>query len=150
MIIEAAVNIQAPPETAWQVFVTIEEWGRWNTACHECRLIVGRGLEEGACLSFVVKPFIFPVRVSPRVVACEPGREVVWAGGRWGIRAVHRWRFLAQPGGVRLESTETFGGALLPVGRMLGLEKRLHGLTLHMLDQIRCRAEACARGSVSG
>ena len=145
MIIRAAIDIDAPRTVVWQVFTTLEDWGRWNTACHECRLIEGRQLEEGACLSFVVKPFIFPVRVMPRVTACDPGCEVVWEGGRWGVHAVHSWRFGARPEGTRLESTETFSGPLLPVARLLGVQRRLHDLTAHMLDQIRCRAEACGR-----
>jgi hypothetical protein len=59
---------------------------------------------------------------------------------------VHRWRFSARPGGVRLESTETFGGPLMQPARLLGLQRRLHALTERMLAQIRSRSEACASG----
>ena len=110
----------APSEVVWRVFSRLEEWGQWNTACDRCRLTAGERLEPGACLTFVVKPFVFPVRVAPRVVSCDPGREVVWEGGRWGIHAVHRWRFSERPGGVRLESTETFGGPLMQPARSWG------------------------------
>ena len=48
-------------------------------------------------------------------------------------------------GGTRLESSEIFSGPLLPMARLIGGQRRLHGLTVHMLDQIRCRAEACLR-----
>lgn len=144
MIVRADTDIDAPPEVVWRVFSRLEEWERWNTACDSCRLTAGERLEAGACLTFVVKPFVFPVRVAPRVVLCEPGREVVWEGGRWGIHAVHRWRFVERPGGVRLESTETFGGPLMPIARLFGLQRRLHRLTERMLSQIRTQSEACA------
>ena len=68
----------------------------------------------------------------------------VWEGGRWGVFAVHRWRFVERPGGVRLESTETFGGPLMPIARLFGLQRRLHRLTERMLSQIRTQSEACA------
>jgi hypothetical protein len=144
MIVRAAIDIEAPAAVVWQVFSRIEEWGRWNTACDRCRLTVGDRLEPGACLTFVVKPFVFPVRVAPRVVHCDPGREVVWEGGRWGVHAVHRWRFCERSGGVRLESTENFDGPLMPIARICGLQRRLHRLTERMLAQIRSHAETCA------
>jgi hypothetical protein len=81
--------------------------------------------------------------VQPRVVSCEPGREVVWEGERFGIRAVHTWRFREQEGGTVLESMETFKGPLLVPGRWVGVPKRLHRLTVRMLEQIKQHSEAC-------
>ena len=46
MIIQAEIDIQAPPGVVWQVFASLEEWGRWNTACHECRLMADPYREE--------------------------------------------------------------------------------------------------------
>ncbi len=145
MIIQAEITIQAPLPVVWQVFSHLEEWKGWNTACNSCRFTAGDKLAEGACFTFVVKPIIFPVRVEPRVVSCEPGREVVWEGERLGIRAVHTWRFKEHPGGVVLKSVETFKGPLLMLGRLVGVPKRLHRLTVRMLDQIRRQAEACCK-----
>jgi hypothetical protein len=31
MVIQAEIDIQAPPLAVWQVFASLEEWGRWNT-----------------------------------------------------------------------------------------------------------------------
>ena len=145
MIIQAEVAIRAPLPVVWQVFSHLEEWKEWNTACNSCRFTAGDELTEGACFTFVVKPIIFPVRVEPRVVSCEPGREVVWEGERLGIRAVHTWRFEEHPEGVVLKSVETFKGPLLALGRLVGVPGRLHRLTVQMLDQIRLQAEACGR-----
>lgn len=143
MIIQAEVTIKAPLPVVWNVFSRLEQWEAWNTACNSCRFTNGAELAEGACFTFVVKPIIFPVRVEPRVVSCEPGREVVWEGERLGIRAVHTWRFAEIPAGVLLRSVETFRGPLLVLGRLVGVPRRLHRLTVQMLDQIRQQAEAC-------
>ncbi len=143
VIIQAEVTIQAPLPVVWHVFSHLEEWKAWNTACDSCRFTEGGELTEGACFTFVVKPIIFPVRVKPRVVSCDPGREVVWEGARLGIRAVHSWRFAEISGGVVLKSVETFRGPLLVLGRLVGVPRRLHRLTVQMLDQIRRQAEVC-------
>jgi hypothetical protein len=144
VIIQAEVTIKAPLPVVWNVFSHLEEWKAWNTACNSCRFTNGNELAEGACFTFVVKPIIFPIRVEPRVVSCEPGREVVWEGERLGIRALHTWRFAETPEGVILKSVETFKGPLLVIGRLVGVPGRLHRLTVQMLNQIRQQAEACS------
>lgn len=144
MIIQAEVQIRAPLPVVWRVFSHLDDWKDWNTACNRCRFVEGDALTDGACFTFVVKPIIFPVRVEPRVVSCEPGREVVWEGERFGIRAVHVWRFRELSEAVLLESVETFKGPLLALGHWVGVPKRLHRLTVRMLDQIKRHSEACS------
>lgn len=143
MVINAAVQIKAPIAVVWRVFSNLNEWNDWNTACASCRFTSGDRLVEGACFSFVVKPFIFPLRVQPRVVSCDPGREVVWEGKRLGISAVHTWRFREAADGVRMESTESFRGPLLLLAHLAGVPRRLHQLTVEMLDHIKRYSEAC-------
>jgi len=143
MIIQAEVHIRAPLPVVWRVFSHLEDWKEWNTACNNCRFIEGDAITDGACFTFEVKPIIFPVRVEPRVVSCDPGREVVWEGDRFGIRAMHTWRFREHAGGVMLKSVETFKGPLLALGHLVGVPKRLHRLTVQMLDQIKRHSEAC-------
>jgi hypothetical protein len=147
MIIQAKVHIRAPLPVVWRVFSHLDDWKEWNTACSSCRFVEGDALADGACFTFVVKPIIFPVRVEPRVVSCDPGREVVWEGERLGIRAVHTWRFWEQADGVFLESVETFNGPLMALGHLVGVPNRLHRLTVQMLDQIKRHSEACSAGS---
>lgn len=143
MVIRAQVRIKAPLPVVWRVFSHLGDWKDWNTACNSCRFTAGSDLTAGACFTFVVKPVVFPVRVEPRVLRCEPGREVVWEGERFGIHAVHTWRFRETAGAVLLESEETFRGPLLALGHLIGVPKRLHRLTVRMLDQIRQHCEVC-------
>lgn len=143
MIIKAAVHIRAPLAVVWKIFSHLDRWKDWNTACESCRFTSGERLAEGACFTFVVKPFVFPLQVEPRVVSCYPGREVVWEGRRLGISAVHTWRFQENADGALLESIETFRGPLLLIGHVVGVPRRLHRLTVGMLDQIKRHSEAC-------
>ena len=93
----------------WRTFSNLGRWKDWNTACASCCFTSGDRLAEGACFTFVVKPFIFPLQVEPRVVSCDRGREVIWEGRRLGISAVHTWRFRETADGVLMESTELRG-----------------------------------------
>jgi ligand-binding SRPBCC domain-containing protein len=146
MVIDEEITIQAPLSIVWQVFSGFENWDDWTSACQMCRYQEGSEMVSGACVSFVVKPFVFPVRVAPRITRCDSGRELVWEGGRLGIYAVHTWRFRESEGKVILSSSERFRGPLLGLGRLLFLPQRLHRLTQELLMSIKEEAEGRFRG----
>jgi len=142
MIIEASVRINAPLQAVWDVFSDIESWNEWNPVCRECRFEAGNSLVRGACISFSLSPMILPIRIAPEVTHCEPGKKVVWAGGRLGIHASHEFLFEVIDGGVVLKSTEFFKGPMLIFARLMFLPTRLHSLTLRLLNAIKKQAEA--------
>lgn len=144
MVIRETIVIRASLEAVWNVFSRMEAWREWNTVCRNCCYLEGDRMALGTCFQFEVTPLFVGLKVRPRIVRCEPGREVVWQGGRFGIRAVHTFRFHEAEGGVRLESEEVFRGPLLVLGRLLGVPRRLHLLTGRMMQDIKVHAEACA------
>ena len=95
MIIEATIQINAPLQNVWDVFSDISNWDEWNPVCRECRFIEGNSLVKGACISFELSPVVLPIRISPVVEHCEPGRKVVWSGSRMGIHAEHEFYFIS-------------------------------------------------------
>ncbi|HVO84752.1 MAG TPA: SRPBCC family protein [Syntrophobacteria bacterium] len=149
MVIDEEITIRAPLGVVWQVFSGFENWDDWTSACQMCHYQEGSEMAAGTCVSFVVRPFVFPVRVAPRIMRCDPGRELVWEGGRLGIYAVHRWRFREGEGKVTLSSSERFSGPLLRLGRLLFLPHRLHRLTRELLRSIKAEAERRFRGQHS-
>lgn len=150
MVIDEEIAIQAPLTIVWQVFSGFDTWDDWTSACQMCHYQEGREMAAGTCVSFVVKPFVFPVRVAPRITRCDPGRELVWEGGRLGIYAVHTWRFRERDGRVILSSSERFSGPLLGVGRLFFLPHRLHRLTQALLVSIKKEAERRSGGRRPG
>jgi len=142
MVIEEEISISAPLPLVWQVFSGFENWDDWTSACQMCHYQEGSEMVSGACVSFVVKPVVFPVRVAPRITRCDPGREVVWEGGRLGIHAVHTWRFREEKGKTMLFSSERFSGPLLWLGKLISVHVRLHALTRELLMGIKREAEA--------
>ena len=144
MIISEEIIIKAPLSVVWNVFERMEDWQEWNTVTANCCIIEGEKMAAGTCFSFEMKPYFFPIKVVPRIVKCEPGREVVWEGRRFGIHAVHRFTFTEDGDTVRLLSVEKFQGLLVGLARLLMVPGRLHHLTRKMMQSIKVTAEACA------
>ncbi len=147
MKIEASIQINAPLQRVWDVFANIGNWDDWNPVCRECRFETGKSLVKGACISFELNPIVLPIRIAPEVEHCEPGKKVVWSGGRMGIYAEHEFYFEENEAGVELKSIEYFKGPMLIFARLLFLPSRLHALTIRLLDAIKEEAEAAPVGS---
>ena len=142
MLIREEIEIAAPMSVVWAVFSALEEYDDWNTACQDCNLIEGEEMGTGTCFSFVVRPFTLPIKVEPRITKCEPGQEVVWEGERFGIHAVHTWKFRELNGRVSLISHEEFSGPLIWLARIILVPRRLHSLTRQLLTSVKQEAEA--------
>lgn len=143
MIIEESIEIHAPLSVVWQVFSRMEEWAHWNTVCENCCLIEGDEMAAGACFAFTLRPYRIPLKITPKIVKCEPGREVVWAGSRLGVHAEHRFTFEERDGRVVLTSVEHFQGMMLWISRLVFVPAKLHHLTRKLLLAIKSRAESC-------
>ena len=148
MIIKASVRINAPLQVVWDVFSDIANWNEWNPVCRECRFEAGQSLVRGACISFSLNPVVLPIRIAPKVTHCDPGKKVIWKGGRLGIHAEHEFLFEETVGGVVLKSTEFFKGPMLVFARLMFLPSRLHALSLRLLDAIKEQSEARAVESI--
>ena len=144
MIISEEITINAPLAVVWSVFERMEDWREWNTVCANCCLLKGEKMAAGTCFSFEMKPYFFPIKVEPRIVKCDPAREVIWEGRRFGIHAVHRFEFTEKGDKVILLSAEEFRGPLVGLVRLLMIPRRLHHLTRQLMQSIKLKAEACA------
>ena len=91
---------------------------------------------------------VLPIRIAPEVTHCDPGKKVIWKGGRLGIHAEHEFLFEETVGGVVLKSTEFFKGPMLVFARLMFLPSRLHALSLRLLDAIKEQSEARAVESI--
>jgi hypothetical protein len=146
MVIEEEVVIEAPPPIVWAVLTGVDNWKEWNGVCGGARCLTPSGVAEGACISFILRPFLgIPIRISPEVVQCAPGREIIWKGSRLGVHAEHRFTLLETPEGSRLVSSETFHGLASSLGRLIFLPSRLHRLTERLLADVKRESEARAR-----
>ena len=144
MVIKEEIVINAPLSVVWRTFSHMEDWDNWNTACRSCCITAGdEELSPGTCFSFVIRPLAFPLKVQPRVVKCDPGREVIWEGDKLGINASHTWQFREEDGKVELLSVESFKGPMVWMGYLLSVPERLHNLTVEFLQTLKKASEAC-------
>jgi hypothetical protein len=149
MIIEETVKINAPLPVVWRVFSTMEDWQSWNTVCENCCIVSGDGMAAETCFTFQMRPYYLPIKVMPTITKCEPGKEVIWEGSRFGVRAVHSFTFEEREDVVLLTSSESFRGPLLWLSKLIFIPKRLHRLTQQLMASIKNQAEACAHQSES-
>ncbi len=143
MIIEEKIAIAAPLSRVWQVFSSLAAWDRWNSVCQDCCLLEGEEMAAGTCFSFKLRPYYLPIKIPLHITKCDPGREVVWEGQRFGVHGVHRFAFQEQGDTVILTSTEKLGGPLFLLSRLLLVPHRLHQLSRQLLQDVKKAAEAC-------
>lgn len=143
MIIKESIEIDAPLAVVWRVFSQMEDWESWNTVCENCCLVEGDEMAAGTCFTFTLRPYRIPLTIAPKIVRCEPGKEVIWAGSRLGVHAEHRFAFEERDGRVIVTSVEHFHGLMLWVSRLVGVPAKLHRLTRKLLAAIKTKAESC-------
>jgi hypothetical protein len=144
MIIHEKIEIHAPLSVVWQVFSAIENWETWNSVCENCCVVGGNEMVKGSCITWTFRPYLFPIKVSPRITKCDPEREVVWQGSRLGVKAVHTFTFEEKENTVILTSSEEFSGPLLGLYKLILLPSTVHRLTKRLMLEIKNQAEACS------
>jgi hypothetical protein len=118
--IATAVEIDAPPARVWEVLADLPAYSEWNPFIVEAagKLAVGETLSLRMAL-----PGRDPVTIEPRLLVVEPERELRWKGQLFlpGLfDGEHAFRLTALEGGrTRLDHSERFAGALLPLARLL-------------------------------
>lgn len=118
--IATAVEIDAPPARVWQVLTDLPAYPEWNPFIVEAK---GKlAVEETLSLRMAL-PGRDAVTIEPRLLVVEPERELRWKG-RLLIPGLFdgEHAFVLTPlgeGRTRLDHSERFAGALLPLARLL-------------------------------
>jgi hypothetical protein len=123
------IVIAASPTKVWDALIDIENYPRWNPVLR-LRPWRGDALRVGRRSWLSLKSFAVPVVVPVRVAVVEPGRELCWVGGPWGImRGRHSFELREVGEGTELIHAEQFAGLLLPLlwPRMETQLDRLYG-----------------------
>jgi hypothetical protein len=77
------------------------------------------------------------VTVPATVVEFDPPTTIAWRGEKWGIQAVHSYRFLPRAGGTLLCNEETFSGVWFPFSALMSPWYRASKLSSKSLHGIR-------------
>lgn len=123
------IVIAASPTEVWDALIDIDSYARWNPMLR-LRPWRGDALVVGRRSWLSLISFPLPVVVPVRVEVAEPGRELCWIGGPWGVlRGRHYFELRELGEGTELIHGERFEGLLLPLlwPRMEGELDRLYG-----------------------
>ena len=111
--IHTEIGILAPAAVVWEVLTDFEGWQRWNPFMR----VTGEAKPD-APLSLVISvPKRKPVKLRPRIIHFEAGRELRWLGRGMAVPGLfdgeHGFRVVAEDTGrCRFEQFETFKGLL--------------------------------------
>lgn len=107
--ISSSINIAAPPEKVWAVVADLANYPQWHPAYQS---VTGE-LTVGSTLTIkTTSPRTGnPVTLKVKVLAVEPGTELVWASRLLGVTTIRR-RFLLRSadGGTELTQAGTYRG----------------------------------------
>lgn len=148
MELRTEIEISAPPAVVWKVLTDFERYPEWNPF-----LVAVRGsLTVGSELRIAVSPpESREYHLLPKVVTCEPERELRWRG-KWGANFLFRGEhfFRLVPVGedrTRVVHGEDFGGVLV---RFLGRKLTLIARGFVFMNQaLKRRVESASHSSAS-
>ena len=118
------IEIQAKPETVWDVLADIDNWPSWNPDVKEAKLT--GGLKVGSSFRWKAGPGT----ITSSLEQVDRPREIGWSGRTMGIIAVHVYRLEPRAEGTRVHTEESFDGLiarLLKAPTRRTLQKGING-----------------------
>lgn len=110
----------------------------WSPVCRGCRLRDdGSELQLGSVLEIRSRVMGVTITVPVTVVEFDPPTTIAWRGQKWGIQAIHSYRFLPRNGGTLLCNDETFSGVWFPFTALMSPWYRTSKLSSKSLHGIR-------------
>jgi len=117
-LIHTEIDLESPPEAAWQTLVDFAAYPEWNPFL---KMVDGR-ISPGARLRVQMQLGDGKLRTfHPKIIRYTPGEEIRWLGKLWipglldGEHSLFLERF--RPDRVRFFQREIFRGVLTPVIR---------------------------------
>jgi len=140
MLICESILVNAPLKQVWDTFTDLTCWQDWNTVFSHVSSEAAR-LTEGKSFKFCIRPFSFPMHIEPVVEELVAGHKIVWSGTKHGFTARHEFLFEEKNGKTLLRSREVFKLNLLKRLFFHIPGKRLHRLSILMLQDLKYAAE---------
>jgi uncharacterized protein YndB with AHSA1/START domain len=127
MITDSSIEIEAPADTVWSVFVDAERWAEWTASIERIVALDGPGIEVGK--RFEIKQPRFP-KVVWEVTEVDPGVSWTWSQTSPGGTTLATHEVVPQDGGRTLvrQRIDQRG----PIGVIFGVLTR--GLTKRYLE----------------
>jgi uncharacterized protein YndB with AHSA1/START domain len=140
------IDIDAPPETVWNVLVQAETWPTWYEGAENVRLEGGASgrLTQGASFTWSTMGLDF----KSTVVELEAPLRLSWESRKATIQGYHAWLLVPSGRGTTLVTAESQHG-FLTVMQEIFVPNKLHRLHDIWLSQIKKRSESAQRVAAS-
>lgn len=136
------------PETVWSYFSDLTKWNEWSPICSECRLVEGVQLGAGSVLRIRFRVARITTVVLANVIKVKSPRLITWTGKKFGLNAVHTYRFESRGTGTLMSNEETIFGAPFPVKNLIKSWYKTSNLSLQSLAGIK--RELHAKSNLTG
>lgn len=143
-VIEASVEIAAPPERVFAVLTDAAAWASWSTML----VFHGGSLERGGRVHLGLRTAAASYDFKATVTVFEPGACFEWVA-RTGVPGLfdgrHRFELTAlSQGRTRLRNVERYSGLLTPLITRLPMMRSAPEGFRAMNEELRARAESFA------
>jgi uncharacterized membrane protein len=132
------IEIDAPPDVAFDMIADIARWPEWNRDVKSVEL--AGPVRQGT--TFVCKAG--PGKIKSRLEEVERPNVIGWTGSTMGINAVHVWRFEAREGGCLAKTEESWEG-FMPSLAKGPVQRTLDKTTQASLQLLKTEAERRAK-----
>ena len=129
--------VEHSPAAVWSFFTDLSRWSEWSPICRGCRLRGDYELTLGSVLEISFAVIGITLTVPSTIVEFDPPGAITWHGQKFGIHAIHSYRFLPQEAGTLLCNEETFTGTTLPARALMSAWYRRTKLSRRSLEGIR-------------
>jgi uncharacterized protein YndB with AHSA1/START domain len=137
-VASAQVEVDAGPETVWEVLTSIDDWPSWNPNVRSASL--EEGLTEGSRFRWRAGPGT----ITSTLQRIERPRLIGWTGRTFGIKAVHVHRLEPRGEGTVVSSEESWEGLPVRIFRRR-MQRSLDEALGPGLDHLKAEAERRAR-----
>jgi hypothetical protein len=108
VLVKAKIEINADPETVWNIIANIEAWPQWNPDVKSARL---QG-EFKPGTQFLWKAG--PAKITSLIQEVNPPHTLAWTGKIMGINAIHVWDIRVVNDKTIVQTEESWDGLMSP------------------------------------
>jgi len=133
----AELYVEQSPATVWSYFSDLTQWSRWSPICLECRLVEGVQLGAGSVMRIRFRVAHITTVVHANVISMSSPHVITWTGGKFGLSAVHTYRFESHGSGTLMINEETISGAPFPISHAIRRWNKASDLSFQSLAGIK-------------
>lgn len=133
----AELYVEQSPATVWSYFSDLTQWSRWSPICLDCRLVEGVQLGTGSVMRIRFRVARVTTVVLANLISVRSPHVITWTGAKYGLSAVHTYRFKQHGSGTLMINEERISGAPFPLRNAIRRWYRASDLSLQSLAGIK-------------